>query len=471
MEEIKPKGESLLITNAKIFTDSNVMEGWILSEHGVITQISSGPPPVGDWPVLDAEGLLVLPGGVDTHMHIRDPGHSERETFFSGTQCAAVGGTTTIFEHPISVPPQYSPEILHNRQRVAFDQAVVDYAFLGAAGADHLECIDPMSKEGIVAFKTFLDAAQKGREKEFEGLTMCSDEAVIQGFEELAKTGMICFVHAENSKIIAWCTQKLKEAGRHDPIAHALARPPISEIECVSRLIYYAELTGARIQFAHISTPEAMELIRQAKGKGLPVYAETCPHYLFLTEHDLERCGAFAKCNPPLRSPGMVERLWGYVVDGTVDVIGSDHAPFLLAEKEKGANNIFDAPSGFLGAELRYPLLLDAVNQGRLTLERAVELAGKKAAEIYGLVGKGSIQVGNDADFAIVDMHNCMRVRPEDSPSLSWKINRVYEGRELSCRIKYTIVRGRLVACNGKADAGAKGWGRLQKRQERGVEK
>lgn len=466
MKEETRRGRTLLIKNARIFTDFGILSGWILSEHGVIKQICSGDLPAGDWPTLDIEGLLVLPGGVDTHMHIRDPGHSERETFFTGTQCAAVGGTTMIFEHPISVPPQYSPEILHNRQSVAENQAVVDYAFLGAAGSDHLECIVPMSREGIVAFKTFLDPAQKGREQEFEGLTMCTDEAVIQGFEALAQTGMICFVHAENSRIIAWCTEKLQKMGQNDPAAHALARPPVSEIESVSRLICYAELTGAKLQFAHISTPGAMELIQQAKRRGIKVYAETCPHYLFLSERDLKRCGAFAKCNPPLRSPEQVEQLWKYILDGTVDVVGSDHAPFLMEEKERGKDNIFLAPSGFIGAELRYPLLLDAVNRGKMSLKRAVELAGKNAAEIYGIAKKGAVRVGYDADFAVVDMNSRRIVRREDSPSLSWKTGCVYEGRELSCRIKYTIVRGRIVARDGAADKDAKGWGLLQRREE-----
>lgn len=461
----KRNGNSLLITNAEIYIDPGIQSGWILVEDGVIVQISSGNPPQGPWPVLDAQGLLVLPGGVDSHVHIRDPGHNDRETFFTGTLCAACGGTTTVFEHPISVPPQYSPEILHNRQRVAAGHAVVDYAFLGAAGSDHLEFLKPMSQEGIVAFKTFLDPAQKGREAEFEGLTMCTDEDILRGFEELAKVGTICFVHAENSKIIAWCTEKLKKAGRYNSLAHAQSRPPVSEIECVSRIIYYAELTGAKIQFAHISTPGAMELIKQAKHRGTVVYAETCPHYLFLDERDLERCGPYAKCNPPLRSPHTVEQLWEYVLDGTVDIIGSDHAPFLLEEKKRGTENIFLAPSGFPGAELRYPLLLDAVNKGRISLKRAVDLCSSNAVTIYGLAGKGSICAGYDADFAIVDMSQGMTIHCEDSPSLSREIGRVYDGRKLSCKIKYTILRGRIIAADGIADRSAKGWGTLLKKE------
>ncbi|MDO5714839.1 MAG: amidohydrolase family protein, partial [Tissierellia bacterium] len=186
----------LIIKNGKVFTNDTLIEADVLIKNGKIWAIveDSDALEIKAKKIIEADDLYVLPGSVDTHVHIRDPGRSDRETFETGTKCAAAGGVTTFFEHPISSPPQYSPEILRNRIEVAKPQCFVDYAFFGAAGAEFPEEITKIAKEGIVGYKTFLHKAQAGREKEFVGLTMANDGEMIKGFTEVAKTNLICTV-------------------------------------------------------------------------------------------------------------------------------------------------------------------------------------------------------------------------------------------------------------------------------------
>lgn len=454
----------LVIKNGQVYTNGDLFNGGVAIKDGVIVSICKNELLPEAEKVIDAGGNVVLPGGIDPHVHFRDPGRSDRETFKTGTMAAAAGGVTTVLEHPISKPPQYSPEILHNRIEVAKPQSLVDFAFYGAAGAQFPEEISKVAKEGIVAFKTFLHEAPEGRDEEFVGLTMANDGEMYDGFKEVAKTGLVCGVHAENNDIIARMIKKLRAEGRVDYMAHAESRPPISEIETVSKLLYYVKETGVKIDFCHISTPEAMELVKQAKYDGYEVYLETCPHYLFLTEEKIRELGPFAKCNPPLRPQEMVDKLWDYVNDGTVDFIGSDHGPFLLSEKETGHKDIFVAPAGFPGIDLRLPLMLNAVAEGKLKFNRAIELLSENPAKVFGLYPKkGVIQVGADADFVIVDLEKTLTVSKEKNYSKARDIALVYEGAELKGLPIYTIVRGRVVMDHGKVDEKAEGWGELVK--------
>lgn len=452
----------LVIKNGLVYSEGTFLNGGIVIKDEKIIAITTNENLPKGKETIDAKGNYILPGSIDTHVHFRDPGRSDRETFSHGTRAAAAGGVTTVLEHPISSPPQYSPEILHNRIEVAKPQAYVDYAFYGAAGAEFPEEISRISKEGIVAYKTFLHLPPEGRDKEFIGLTMANDGEILDGFKEVAKTGLICAVHAENNDIIARNINKLRAEGRTDYLAHAESRPPISEIETVSKILNFAKLTGARVEFAHISTPEAMELVKKAKYNGQDVYLETCPHYLFLNEEDLKKHGPFAKCNPPLRPKETSDKLWKYVNDGSVDFIGSDHGPFLLSEKELGLNDIFKSPAGFPGIDLRVPLMLDAVNNNKITLEKTIELLCTNPSKIFGIYPKkGVIRVGSDADIIIVNMNEKQKINKEKMYSKSKEIAKIYEGRELKCRIDYTIVRGNIIMKDGIVSKKNEGYGQL----------
>lgn len=456
----------LLITNGYIYFDHTFHSGTIGVQDGKISFLSTET--LSQLPnaskLIDAEGNYIVPGSIDTHVHFRDPGHSERETFFTGSMAAAAGGVTLVLEHPISTPPQHNKTILDNRIQTASQQSVIDFAFYGAAGADYPEDIVPLANEGIVAYKTFLQEAPEGRDDEFEGLTMAQNSDILKGFTEVAKTGLPIAVHCEDNEMIS---NNIKEYRNHKlttPIYHAVSRPPVTEVLAVEKILRMAKETGASVEFVHISTPEAMEVISQAKKEGIPVLLETCPHYLLLDDSYLNTLGAFAKCNPPLRSKDMVEKLWKYVNDGSLDFIGSDHAPYLLTEKTSSPDDIFKVPAGFPGIDTRFPLIIDCVSQKRLSLERAIELLCENPAKAFGLYPKkGSLLPGSDADIVIFNQKPST-IKKNESYSHSRDIALIYEGRNVNCTITHTICRGRIVMEYGKVSEQCKGWGKLIKR-------
>lgn len=453
----------LFIKNGMVFLEGRFVKAGVGVKNGKIAVITDDSTEFEADTVLDISGQYLIPGAIDTHMHVRDPGHTERGNFYTETLAAAAGGVTTIMEHPISIPPQYNVEILDRRIERAKAQCVVDYCFYGAAGGEYPEEITKLAADGrIVAFKTFLHAAPEGREQEFKGLTMADDGQLMVGMQELAKTGLICAFHAEDNDLIQYYINKMKKEGKTKGRDHASSRPVIAETASVERVLRFARETGARVEIAHVSTPQAMELIKAARADGVDVYAETCPHYLMLSEDDLEEFGPFAKCNPPLRKQELVDKLWNYVNDGTVDYIGSDHSPFLYEEKTRGEADIFAAVSGFPGVDLRLPLMLDAVKKGKTTLEKVVELLCVNPARVFGIwPKKGIIRPGSDADFAVFDLADSMTVDKNNNYSMAKKIAVPYDGWKLGCQITYTILRGRVLMKNGIVDENAKAYGQL----------
>lgn len=453
----------LWIQNGKVFMDGCFTTANVGVRDGKVVVITDADETFDAKEVLDLQGQYLIPGAIDTHMHVRDPGHIERGNFYTETLAAAAGGVTTIMEHPISVPPQYNVEILENRIRRAEKQCVIDFCFYGAAGGEFPEEITKLARDGrIVAFKTFLHAAPNGREQEFKGLTMADDGQLVVGMQELAKTGLLCAFHAEDNDLIQYYIKKFKEEGRVSGRDHALSRPVITEVQSVERVLRFAKETGARVEIAHVSTPQAMELIKQAKQNGMDVYAETCPHYLFLNEDDLEKYGPFAKCNPPLRKQELVDQLWKYVNDGTVDYIGSDHSPFLYEEKARGLDDIFAAVSGFPGVDLRLPLMLNAVTEGKIKLEKVIELLCVNPAKVFQIFPKkGTIRVGADADFAVFNFDHTTIVDKKKNYSHAKDIAIPYDGKKMNCQISYTILRGRVLMKDGVVDESAKAYGQL----------
>ena len=409
---------------------------------------------------IDAAGKYVLPGGIDTHVHYRDPGHAERETFQVGTRAAAAGGCTTFFEHPISIPPQYNAEILHNRLDLCKKGSCVDYCFYGAAGGEFPEEIVPLSKEGVVAYKTFLHQAPEGRDAEFKGLTSANNAELMRALEEVKKTGLPLAAHAEDNELVTGNIKRLRAEGRTYPLAHCESRPPIVEVEAIAKMLRFGKETGCPVELVHVSTCGAMELAKKAKQEGQTVYVETCPHYLLLDESYVEKYGAYAKCNPALRKKEEIDKLWDYVNDGTVDFIGSDHSPYLVSEKEKSPDDIFVAPSGFPGIDLRLPLMLTEAKKGRVSIERVVELLCVNPAKCFNIFPqKGTISAGADGDLVIVDMNKEYEFDAKNSYSQARDIMKVFQGWKLGCSVDYTVVRGRVVVENGVVDESAAGWG------------
>jgi len=439
----------LAIKSDKIFVDGRLIDCYIGVKDGIITAISKEKLEAEK--VINAKGKMVLPGTVDPHVHIRAPGHDERETFESGTKDAALGGVTTVIEMPFASPPPHSPEIVKNRMNVADKEVVVDIAFYGAAGTDCLDDVIPCSKSGIVAFKTFLHEALPGRAKEFIGLTAPNTGDQYELMEKITQTGVMIGFHAENNDMINKNIARLRSEGKISPIYHGRSRPPVVEIETAAKILLFAEKIGTKVEICHISTPEVVGLANRAKSKGVYVVAETCPHYLFLNENALNEVGVFAKCNPPLRSEEERLKMWEFVRDGSIDIIGSDHAPYTKEEKERGSEDIFTPPAGFPGLSTRLPLLFTAVKEGKMELDRMVELICENPAKIFGLFPKkGTIALGSDADFVIFDPDKKDVISKDRMFTKCRDSALVYEGWEVYGKPEKTIVRGKVVFDNGE---------------------
>lgn len=451
----------LSVTAKNIFIDGRLTACSVGVKDGIIVSIGTESPEAVK--VVDAGDRIVLPGMADSHVHIREPGNPHRETFATGTAAAINGGVTTVCEHPLSSPPPYSLDILRKRFEATHNELFSDIAFMGAAGEYNLEDIASFAESGeIIAFKTFLHEPIKGREFEFYGLTMCTDGVIVEGIKALARTSLPWLVHAENNAIIQHNIARFRAEEKVSPVWHTRSRPPVSEYETVSKLLLLTEEHNLPVFFCHISTPEACEIIKAAKAKGRTVYLETCPHYLLFTEESLEHLGSFAKCSPPLRTAERRDALWQYITDGTIDVIGSDHAPYTLNEKDNP--DIFIASAGFPAIEARVPIMFTKVMQGKLSLEKMVALLSTNIAKIFNLYPrKGIIALGADADFVVIDQDEHYKLAIKDMYCLSKESAKLFDGLEMIGKIVTVILRGTVVKENGKVLLEHKGHGQILK--------
>ncbi|MGH9195649.1 MAG: dihydroorotase, partial [Acidimicrobiia bacterium] len=385
-----------LIKGGQVVTSRGVRSATIAIRNESIADIlpPDSAPPARQ--VIDAEGLHVLPGLIDTHVHVRDPARPDRETFETGTSAAAAGGITTICEMPTSDPPVNTARRLRERAARLEPKALVDFCLYAGAGIENLNEIDKMAAAGAIAFKTWLHSPAPGREAEFKGLSCPSMESLPEVMRAVANTGKVHALHCEHDDVLAEAYETAKNSSAAPGLKYASTRPIAAEDAAVRQALDIAEQIGGRIQVVHTSSPSAVRQIVEARKNGLNATIETCPHYLRFTEETLGEYGPFAKCNPPLRSARTVEELWKHVSNGDIDVIGTDHCPYLPEELEAGNEDIFTSPPGLPGLETMLPILLTAVAEQRLTLPQLVTLTSTRAAEIFGLTKKGRIEAGAD---------------------------------------------------------------------------
>jgi dihydropyrimidinase len=403
---------------------------------------------------IDAGGKLVLPGGIDSHVHIEQmssAGIVNADDFYSGTVSAAFGGNTTVIPFAAQERGQSLRQVVKDYHDCAGPKAVIDYAF-------HLIITDPseqvlgqelpgLIKDGYTSFKVYMTY----------DLLQVDDFQLLQILEVARREGAMVMVHAENYDVIRWMTQKLLEKGNSAPKYHAVSHPQIAEGEATNRAISLAELMDVPLLIVHVSAAEAMNRIRWAQDRGLKIYGETCPQYLFLTAADLDKPGADGAmfcCSPPPRDEAGQEEIWRGLANGTFQVFSSDHAPYRYDETGKlyhGPNPTFpQVANGVPGIELRMPLLFsEGVGKGRIGLNRFVELTSTNAAKIYGLhPRKGTIAIGADADLAIWDPEREVQVSNDivhDNVGYT-----PYEGRTLTGWPVTVINRGRLVIDQGE---------------------
>lgn len=442
--------------------DLAIKGGWVTSERGTvragiavkderivaIADDAALPPSAT---VIDATGRYLLPGVIDDHVHFREPGMSHKETWATGSMAAAVGGVTTVFDMPNTDPPVDSLANLEVKRKIAAPQSCVDFGIYGLLGAHNLADLAPLADAGVIGFKLFLGNTT--------GNLPCPDDGVVrEAFETLARLGLRCSIHAENSPMLFRREAQLEAAGRHDVRAHLDARDDLVAVEALTRACTIADFTGARIHIVHESTSESLPFIKFFKERGVDLTVETLPQYLLLSAAAFEEPGGIAlRMNPPIRDAHHQEALWAALKSGLIDMLATDHAPHGPGEKEK--QSVWEAACGIVGVQTSMPLMLTEVNRGRLSLEDYVRLSAVAPARAWGLYGqKGVLQVGADADVVVVDMDKKATLTPETQYSNDKRL--AYAGWEIQGLPVQTFVRGRLVAENGKPVDGAAGWGR-----------
>ncbi|MET0970388.1 MAG: dihydropyrimidinase [Tardiphaga sp.] len=416
---------------------------------------------------IDATGKLVLPGGVDAHAHIEQlsaAGIMNADTFESATRSAAFGGTTSVISFAAQHVGMDVPTVVSDYTALAKKGAMIDYAFhiIVSDVTDKViaEDIPALVGQGHSSIKIFMtyDRLKVDDEKLLDILAAAR-----------AAKALVC-VHAENHGVIAWMVKRLLDRGYTAPKYHAVSHARVSESEAFTRLIAFSELLDQPIMIFHVSTREGAAVIREARGRGVKVFAETCPQYLFMTADDLDKPGvegAKWMCSPPARTTDDQEALWQSLALGDLQLISSDHAPYRYDETGKlraGPNpNFKQVANGLPGLEVRLPLLFDAmVSNGRLGLSKFVELTSTAPAQIYNLPKKGSIAIGNDADIAIWNPAKKVTLSDEMMHDLTGFTP--FAGRTLTGWPETVLLRGRVLV-DGDAFNGTPGEGRLMLRE------
>lgn len=446
----------LLITGGTVVNETGRFAADVAVKDGLIVFVGHADFAPRARHTMQAAGKFIIPGAIDVHTHIREPGMTQKEDWTTGTRAAAAGGVTTIFDMPNTDPPVWSLDALAIKQEAAARQAHVNYGLYGLLDERTLDILPKLAEAGIIGTKLFYGNTTGN-------LPAPNDGAVLEGFEILAELGLRCSIHAENSPMLFWRENRMKAAGRDDAFAHLAARADIVALESLNRSITLSEWTGARIHIVHESCMRSLPIIRNAKARGVPMTVETGPQYFLLAAEDLTGDKArIARLNPPIRERAQQAPILAALLDGTIDMLGTDHAPHAMAEKQHAS--FWDNACGFPGVETSMRLMLTLVHQGRTTMEQYVRMACAAPAKAFGLYPrKGVIQPGADADIAVVDPAKEGVIRGAELHSLRSRFT-PYEGMATVGLPVATIVRGRIVMEGGTV-ADAPGWGRMERPQ------
>lgn len=433
----------LVLHGGMVVTESGVLPMDIAVRDGRIVALSAhGEDRYEAAEAIDARGLHILPGGIDPHVHFGDQEQSDFEDFETGTRAAAAGGITTVIDMPLNLPPTIDVASFVARREAVAPRAIVDFGLWGGLVPGNVTELAPMAAAGALAFKAFTcEAADWFR---------IEDGDLLEGMREAARLGLPVGVHCENDAITRDLRARLRASGRRDLRAHYESRPEIAEWEAIARVALLGRVSGARTQIVHISTGEGVDAVWEARRQGGAIHAEVTMHHLTLDGEAGVRLGTIAKCAPPLRGRHQVEALWRRVRAGRVHNIGSDHSPATAAQKDLTAQEHWDVPDGITGVQVILPLLLsEGVHRRGLPLERVAALISANAARTFGLYPrKGTIQVGSDADIALVDLEARWTLTTA-LLQYKWPWS-PHEGWEITGRVVRTVVRGTTVFRDGE---------------------
>ena len=452
----------LLISGGTVVTDSKVTEADVLVRDGTIIDV--GPDLSTTGRTLDAKGHWVMPGGIDTHTHLAHPigrlGVTTADDFYVGTVAGACGGVTSIVDFALQGQGESLAVARDRRLAEMRPDAVIDYSFHVIVTDVNASVLDEMSdliQGGFPSFKIYMTYGDK----------KISDDDLIRLLERCAADNGVLYAHCENDCAVTHLIERHLQRGETGPSFHASSRPPAVEAEATNRAIMLAELAGATICIAHVTSAGAARHVADARARGQNVVAETCPQYLVLNEsvYDEGAGCEVAKfvCSPPMRSEDHVAALWDALANGEIQQVSSDHAPFRFeGQKTNGCENFTEIPNGLPGIETRLPLLFtNGVASGKLSPQQFVALMSTAPARIFGLRTKGRVEAGFDADLIIIDPDRETEVRASDLHSdVDYS---PYEGMRLKGFPTHTISRGEVIVADG-AFVGSRGAGRLAER-------
>jgi dihydropyrimidinase len=421
--------------------------------------------------VVDATGKYVIPGGIDAHTHMEMPfgGTFASDTFETGTRAAAWGGTTSIVDFVVQYPEERVLDRYHAWQEKAAGNCAIDYGFhqiLSDVQDSSLTAMDELIDEGVTSFKLFMA---------YKGVFLSDDGQILRAFQKGASNGAMMMMHAENGAMIDVLVKQALEAGNTTPFFHGTTRPWQAEEEATHRAIMMADLTGAPLYVVHVSAKQAVEQIATARDKGLNVFGETCPQYLYLSLEDQlgatsEEWGDFegAKwvCSTPLRSKheGHQHHMWQSLRTNDIQMVSTDHCPFCMkGQKDMGIGDFSKIPNGIGSVENRMDLMYQGVVTGQITLERWVEITSTTPARMFGMYGKkGVIQPGADADVVVYDPNGHTSIGLGKAHHMNMDYS-AWEGFEIDGHVDTVLSRGKVIVDDDQY-IGAKGDGRYIKR-------
>ena len=440
----------LVVKGGKVWTPGGLIEADIAVHQGKVAALAK-PTALPDSfsAVIEAKGKVVIPGLVDTHTHHREPGFTHKEDITTATQAAAAGGVTLSVGMPNVDPPTTTVERYRNVIEISKKKAIVDFNHNPSGTVP--EEISKLAEAGCLGFKIFM-VRDTGRDyPHMPGIGLHNHGALFRCFEEVAKTGLPLMIHPHDQDLMDVIEQKYWQRGDRSPQAYARAYRDFDGIiwdTAIATILRFQKATGVKLHILHMSTPGGLEMARRAKEEGRPVSVEVNPWALFLGSwENVEKLGPY--CLGFWVPEHHVEALWKGIDDGTVDLIGTDHAPHTKEEKDVGWKDMWKSPGGEPQIQDYLKLFLTAVDEGKLTLDKLVRITSYNPARIFGVLPrKGVIQVGSDADLVIVDMNKEETITNETTYTrVGWT---PYHGRKVKGVPVYTIVRGKVVMQDGK---------------------
>lgn len=449
----------IVIRNGCLVLEDRTIRGDLLIENGRIIEISEQPIACEGCRVIDATGMMVMPGMIDTHAHLCDPGpYNFREDWACASRSAAAGGITTIADMPLPSVAVLDQARFAQKLETAKAHSVVDFALWGGVTPKNIDKLEELDAAGCIGYKGFMCFATE----EYPQIT---DGYLVEGLKKTRRLGSLIAVHAENAEIADMGCKRMSAAHCQDEALFDEARPWWVELEAIRRATFLAGVIDAPLMICHMTIVEGAKYLRGLKAEGAKLFVETCPHYLIFDHDVLREKKAFAKCTPPFRSRENVDALWDYVKDGTIDVLGTDHGPF--TDEEKVQNGDFWKEYCGFGCNdaVMAAMITEGVHKRGLSWNRLASLTSGNAARMFGVYPqKGNLLPGADADIQIIDPTLEWTYDGMQSFSKTKSDKGVYQGMKFTGRVVSTLVRGRLVYDHGRIVA-PDGCGELVRRK------